>query len=189
MRYLFFTVSLLFIGGCTLSRMGEGETASLNMLIQKAEKAYDDDNYIKAVQCYIDAILKAEEICPDQVEPVKRDLAAVYLDWARTLYWDAKKNRSKKIGMKAITMAERATDIDPRREVSCRLLIDKLRKELASIKYKNATDIDKLDPNNKARALQIALFSKQAAVFFESGQYMRSRDKYEEVLLIDPFNL
>lgn len=185
--YLFL---ILFLAGCQSPRFGNSpETEKLNFLVEKAEKASQKENYIKAVQCYVDAILEAEEVAPQYVHDVKVDLASVYLDWARSLYWEAKKHHSAKSCYRAINMAERAAEIDPKREVRCRLLIDKLKQELATIKYKNAIDRESLDPNNKARAMKIALLSKQAAIFMESRQFTQSRDRYEEILTIDPYNL
>jgi len=189
MRYLFFIFSLVLLSGCTTGKEDVTESASLNILLKKANKAYLADNYIKAVQCYIDAVLEAEESAPKQLEAIKEKLGTTYLDWARSLYWKAKQDRSERVCSKAITMAERAFEIDSRREKQCKVLIKKLKKDLESIKYQNVTDITKLDLGYKKRLLQIELLCKQATVFYDAGQYMRARDKYEEVLIIDPFNL
>lgn len=190
MKIIKFSILILILAGCATPRFGnDPKAANLNFLVRKAEKASREDNYIKSAQCYVDAILEAEEVAPEHVPTIKSELASVYLDWARSLYWSAKQNHSAKSCYRAINMAERAAEIDPKREVRCRLLIDKLKKELASIKYKNATDLDTLDPDNKVRSMKIALLCKQGAVFIESQQYTRARDKYEEVLIIDPYNL
>lgn len=190
MKYVSCLIVMLLLVGCTSYRFGNDPKAiKLNQLVIKAEKASSKDNYIKAVQCYVDAILEAEDVAPEHVHEIKSELASTYLDWARSLYWEAKKKHSVKTCQKAIAMAGRAASIDPKREVRCRMLIDKLNKEMSSIKFRNETSLSTLDPGNKERSMKIALLCKQGAVFYESKQYTRSRDKYEEVLVIDPFNL
>ena len=190
MRYFIFILSLFFLAGCiSIGENDDPALAQLNTLEKKGDKAFRKDNYIKAVQCYIDAVIEAEEIAPERLDKISQKLGATYLDWARTLYWKAKQDRSEKLCLKAITMAQRASEIDSRRAVQCKVLLKKLTKDLASIKYENVTDINKIDPVYEERRLQIDVFCKQAAVFYASRQYMRARDKYEEVLLVDPFNL
>jgi general secretion pathway protein D len=190
MRYLLFILSLFLFAGCTTpGRVERPELANLNILLKKGDKAFQKNSYIKAVQCYIDAVLEAEELAPDRLDSIKQKLGAAYLDWARSLYWKAKQDRSERLCRKAITMAQRASEIDLRRKIQCKVLIKKLNKDLASIKYENVTDMKTLNPLYKERQLQIDLLCKQAKIFFDSGQYMRARDKYEEVLLINPFNL
>lgn len=190
MKYSFLIFILFFLAGClTTGKEETPEMAKLNALVEKGDHAFSANNYIKAVQCYIDAVLEAEVYAPDRLEEIKEKLSSSYLDWARSLYWEAKQGRSARVCQKAINMAKRASDINPRIQIKCKVLIEKLNKDLASIKYEKATDIKELDPMFNQRKLQIDVLCKQAEVFFESGQFMHARDKYEEVLLIDPFNL
>lgn len=180
----------IFHSGCNSSKTENSQKQlSISQLNESGNIAYKNCNYIKATQCYIDALIDAEEFAPDKVEEIQINLANNYIEWARTLYWTAKENRSIKICKKAILMTERAAKIDEKRAIQCKNLIKKLKNELKIIyaQEKNHTNSFNNDLND--RSLQIKLLLKQGSIFTKHKQYTQAIDKYENVMVLDPFNL
>lgn len=183
-------ILILFINGCSTSKFGNSpEQLSLAKLIKNGKIAYNNDSYIKATQCYIDAVLEAEEIAPTHVKDIKFDLANIYIEWARELYWQAKRERSIKICQKAIIMLERASKIDSTYSIRCQILLKKLRRELKFINSQMGIDDNSYLANLKLRSMKIDLLSQQGDLFLKHKQYVNARDKYEELMMLDPFNL
>ena len=146
------------------------------------------DDYPRAVQCFVEAMVKAEEFSlpSAEIERLSRALGTAYLDWARYLYWQARKSRSTDSCIMALDMASRAAEADPSLAHTVKHLSERLNKELEAIAYKSQINADLPDFN--ARSLQIHSLCRQAAILTESGLLDAARDKYEQVLVIDPYN-
>lgn len=181
---------VIFHSGCNSSKTENSQKRlSISQLHESGNIAYKKSNYIKATQCYIDALLDAEEFAPDKVEEIQINLANNYIDWARTLYWTAKENRSIKICQKAILMTERAAEIDAKRTIQCKALIKKLKKELQFIYTQEKNHKNSFNNDLNDRSMQIKLLLKQGSIFIKYKQYTQAVDKFENVMVLDPFNL
>ena len=176
--------------GCNSSKTENSQKRfSISQLNESGNIAYKNNNYIKATQCYIDALLDAEEFAPDKVEEIQINLATNYIEWARNLYWTAKENRSIKLCKKAILMAERASKIDTKRTVHCKDLIKKLKNELTFIYAQENDNTNSFNNDLNDRSIQIKLLLKQGLMFAKHKQYTQAVDRYENVMIMDPFNL
>ena len=186
---LIFTLAIINFG-CNSSKIQNSQKLlSISKLKESGNTAYKNSNYIKATQCYIDALLDAEEFAPDKVEEIQINLANNYIEWARNLYWTAKENRSIKMCKKAVLMAERASTIDTKRTVHCKDLIKKLKNELTFIYAQENDNTNSFNNDLNDRSIQIKLMLKQGYIFAKHNQYTQAVDRYENVMIIDPFNL
>lgn len=182
-------LSCLLLCGCAARRFGGPGGQDIERLLSKAEAAFCEDDYRLAARCYIDAIVKAEDMSlpAADLEYLRHRISAVYLDWSRYLYWEARGSRSVESCVMALEMAGKAADANPSIAPQIKKLCERLDKEIASIAYKRSVEFD--IPDLKARNLKIASLCRQAAILTESGLLAAARDKYEEVLAVDPYNL
>ncbi len=188
-RHLAFVSVLLLVCGCVAQRLGGLGGQEIERLLARAEQASREDDYTMAARCYVDAIVKAEELALPETDMrnLKSRLATTYLDWARFLYWDARSRRSVESCTLAMEMACRAVEADPSLAPRVKHLTERLDKEIASIAYKKSVEAD--IPDLKGRNIKIASLCRQGAILNESGLYIAARDKYEQVLVLDPYNI
>jgi len=180
----------IFHSGCNSYKTKNSQKRiSIYKLNKSGNIAYKKSNYIKAAQCYIDALLDAEEFAPDKVEDIQINLANNYIAWARALYWKAKENRSIKMCKKAILMTERAAKIDHKRSIQCYNLTKKLKNELQSLYTQKEEHTNSFNNDLNSRSMQIKLLLKQGSIFTKHKQYTQAIDKFKNVMVLDPFNL
>ena len=185
-QFVFYSLLCLFFISCASLTP---EKKELNEKIAIAENASSKNNYEVAAKNYIEAVIKAETADPEQVYALKKALSQTYINWSRELYWKAKTEKSPEIFKKAIYICEKALNANPKYKVKCGVYISKFKKELASLKYKKETSINNLIPDSKERNYKIAVLYKQGEILRKDRKFMKARDKFEEILLLDPFNL
>ena len=89
----------------------------------------------------------------------------------------------------AIRLCAMALEVNPRSKRKCDTYSTKFKTDLSSMRYKNSTALEKLDPAFAERRYKVDLLSKQASVLKNAGNYMSAKDKLEEVLRLDPYNI
>lgn len=185
-EFLFISILILLLNSC---KTASPEKAELQNKINIAEEAVDQNDYKSAVKTYIEAIIDAENSVPEKVGSLKKALSRTYIEWSRQLYWEAKTEKSPELFKKAIYLCEKALEINPKYKIKCEVYISKFKKELASLKYKKATSINNLLPDSKERKYKIAVLFQQGEVLRQDKKYMKAKDKFEEILVLDPFHL
>ena len=177
---------MIFSSGCVTMTP---EYKSLQNNIANAEKAIEKDDYDTAAKEYINAIVAAENIAPRELVSLKKKLAMTYIEWSRTLYWKGKTDKNPEAFNKAIYLCEKAQEAYPRYKTKCGVYIAKFKREMDAMKYRQETSPEKIMPGRKERERKVAVLYRQAETLRGAGEYMRSRDKFEEILIIDPFNI
>jgi tetratricopeptide (TPR) repeat protein len=178
--------ALLLLGGCVTT---SPEYRQMEEFIKRAELSADRNNYESAVKEYMQAVVTAEDAAPDNVYTLKKSLAQTYIEWARSVYWKAKTEKSSDLFKKAILLCEKAVEVHPKYRIKCRRYISKFKKELKMIHDKNQTSVDTLLPDKKEKEYKIAILQKQGNTLRREKQYMLAKEKFEKILIIDPFNL
>ena len=177
---------LFFLNGCTSL---SPEDKLLQESMKTAEDALKNDNYDAAAKAYIQAIVTAEDVAPEKVYDIKKSLAQNYIAWSRSIYWAAKTEKKPELFTKAIFLCEKAAEIHPKYKVRCMTYISKFKQEMAGMKFQNATSVDALIPDRKERNYKIAILKRQAALLDKERRYMLAKDKFEDILKIDPYNI
>jgi tetratricopeptide (TPR) repeat protein len=178
--------TLLLICGCVTTNP---EYQKMQDSVKSAKSAIKQSDYKSAAKAYMQAIVTAEDVAPDKVYSLKKALAQTYIDWSRSIYWKAKTEKSPDLFKKAIYLCDKAAEVHPKYGVKCRTYISKFKKELSSIQYKNRTSVDTLLPDKKEREYKIAILHKQGNTLRREKRYMLAKAKFEEILILDPFNL
>jgi len=179
-------VTLLLLNGCATITP---EYKQMQDSVKSAEYSIKQNNYKAAAKAYMLAVVTAEDVAPDKVYSLKKSLAQTYIDWSRSIYWKAKTEKSSNLFKKAIYLCEKAAEVHPKYRVKCQIYISKFKKELTSIQYKNRTSVDTLLPDRKERDYKIAILQKQGNTLRREKRYMMAKAKFEEILILDPFNL
>lgn len=185
----FFIVLTAFLTSCASTKPLTSDQKSLSQSLSSASFAYDADDYSVAAKHLTKALVLAEDVAPSKIRKIRKRLSNVYLDWARSLYWKAKSSNTPEPMARAIRLCAMAAKVNPRSKRKCDTYAAKFRSDLGSIRYKNSTALEKLEPSFAERQYKVDLFRKQAKVLMNAGNYMSAKDKIEEVLRLDPYNI
>lgn len=113
---------------------------------------------------------------------------------ARTLIHDAYSDAAKDTAAssekakKAVELAREARSVSPTSREAAEQIIKMGEKLLNSNNYVEKSTLETLDPDNASRKEQIAVYLREAAIFYKSKQYAKARDVLERVLILDPYN-
>ena len=184
-----FILSTALLSSCASMRPLSDDQKTLSTLLLDARSTYDSDNYSETAKHLTRALVLAEDIAPSKISVIRKKLANVYLDWARSLYWKAKSTNKPALMAHAIRLCDMALEINPRLKRKCDTYSTKFKTDLSSMRYKNSTALEKIDPAFVERRYKVDLLRKQASVLKIAGNYMSAKDKLEEVLRLDPYNI
>ena len=186
---LFFLLSALFLTSCSSTKPLTNDQKILSNLLFSARSAYDADNYSDTVKYLTKSLVLAENVAPDKIHKIRKRLSNVYLDWGRSLYWKSKSENNPEYMMRAILLCETALAVNPSSKRKCATYLARFRSDLASIRYKNSTALKNLDQAFAERRYKVDLLIKQAMLLTRARNYMSAKDKLEEVLRLDPYNI
>ena len=161
---------------------------------REAARAYQSGQYQKAIDLYLKAIKVFEKLGDDpavlkKAENCKLSISKAYYYWAEKLYLDAQTSADAKQYEQAIKLCEKAAEMWPAARGRMQEAIARFKKLKASAEYQEKVSPDAVDSGRSARLYSIEVLLKQGDVFYADAQWDKARDKYEEVMSIDPFNV
>jgi len=161
----------------------------------EARRSFEKDEYSKAIDLYLSVIEKLKQCSvtstyvQNRIKNIQQNLAVVYLYWGRATAIEAEKEAKAGQFDEAMKKCIKAMKIDPSLTPKMENLIARYQKKKKGAKYKNLTDEEVLDPKKESRLYEIDVLMLQGKKLYKTGQLHWAREKFEEVLLIDPFNI
>ena len=163
--------------------------------VTAARLAFENDEFSKSINLYLEAIEKLKECSVtsrytvERIKKIKQNMAVVYLYWARETAKQAEKDAETGEFDSAIKKCIEAMKIDPSISPQMETLIKKYQRQKANAKYKNFTAEDIVDPKKESRLYEIDVLMLQGKKLYKDKQWHQAREKFEKVLLIDPYNM
>ncbi len=175
-------------------RRKEWELRAENFMME-AQKAWREGDFLEAINLFEKADERLKSISKTQPrilakrERIKEAIAQVNADWARTMAEEAAEEADAEKFDTAISKAEQAAEKDP----SLRKEMEALQRRFASLKreaeHEAAVAPGRLIPDLVDEEFEINLLLEQGKVLFGKGRYSDARDKFEQVLLRDPYEV
>ncbi|MCF6176162.1 MAG: hypothetical protein L3J71_10385 [Victivallaceae bacterium] len=167
-----------------------------NVMVKAANKAYFSKKYKNAVSKYLQAIelLKSastgeSDYFTQKIAICKEQIYRSYYYWARNTAMTADKLSQAKQFNKAIDMCRKAIEIYPPCKKRMEERIAQLKKQQRVVEYRAAATVDKLLPDKDDKEYNMQIMIKQGDAYLKAKKYYQAREKYEQVLLIDPYKL
>lgn len=172
----------------------QGSEKEIDRLVAEAVKFYQNDEFDKAIDLYLDAKGRLETLYRTSNLPrikAKMDncdlsISKAYYYWAQKIYFDAVKSAKVSDYDAAIEKCRKAIEIYPPCKEKMEKIIEKYEllkgKTLAAEKIKSNTADDPDDLKEKRILL------RQGEVLYKEGLWDKARSKFEEVIAIDPYN-
>ena len=167
---------------------------SADELVRNAVESNKKASYEKAIAYYLAALAKFEKISPRnadvqrKIRGCKEAIARCYFYWAEQLYNEALTSADLKRFDEAIAKCTKAAAIWPASKKRMQDAIAKFQRMKSSAEYVAGTKEEVVVPETQGRAFSIDLIMRQADALFAEGQWALARNKYEQVLSMDPFN-
>ena len=167
-------------------------------LQKKANSAFQHEDYDVAVDTYVDVLkLLEEDVVNGEVpEANKRKIAEVknmisqsYYFWAQKIFGEAEKTAQIGLYDEAIEKCEEAIKVYPLSEPLMRRTIDEYTIMKASAQYKKDTSSEELVPEAKNREKRISLLIRQGQTLYNTKQWNRAQEKFNQVMILDPYNI
>ena len=124
---------------------------------------------------------------------VREYLKQAYMAYANRLLKDAKELLDEGKGEiekydQAKVMLLRALEYDPKLSPIINQWIKRIEAEKIRADFQNQTHAPNVDPEFNTRKRKVHILLERGKVFFRNEQYMRARDEFEKVLMIEPGN-
>lgn len=168
--------------------------AEADRYMKKANDAFIKNNFKDAVENYLEAINILKKIgagenafFKSKIDKCKEQISKSYQYWAMDLSFEAEKKSHVKDFEKAIELCKLAIEIYPacKKEMTIKIAaFEKLRN--ASARRKE-TEQSKIAPGKDEQDYSIQVSLKQAQVLIEAGRLEEAKTKYEQILLLDPY--
>ncbi|MBE6358426.1 MAG: hypothetical protein E7057_04170 [Lentisphaerae bacterium] len=162
-------------------------------MVRQANALMDSGKYREAIAEYrkVVALLKPAaggEFFKNKVDFCIKQIGECYYLMAEAAMEKADDLATSMDFEEAIKIIEEAKQFCPERkdELEDRIKFYQKRREAAITR--ESVDMSKLDPNYAAQEYQIELLIEQGIVLLKRDELMKARRKFEQVLLIDPYN-
>ncbi len=164
-------------------------------LFIKGREAYSESKYEEAVkEFFIPAkeILKKIDnnpLIPPKIQGIDQAISDSYYFLAEEKAAEAEKAADSAKYDDAIRLCNEAIIIYPSNEKRMRDLIKRYVRMKSVVEYRNNVSEEAADPKKDERLYKIDVLFQQGKNFYEDGQLDKARDKFEEVLAINPYHL
>ncbi|OGV54781.1 MAG: hypothetical protein A2017_16120 [Lentisphaerae bacterium GWF2_44_16] len=161
--------------------------------VKEGNVAFAKSSYKEAVDKYLKAVESLRKCSPageyiqKKIDKCNEAISRSYYYWSEDIAAQAEKLVQAQEYNRAVSLCEEAIKIYPpsKAKMDERIAIYNKMKDVVT--YRKEKDPETVDPKEKTRSYSIDVLLKQGEVFYNDGQYDRARDKFEEVLLIDPY--
>ena len=160
--------------------------------IRQANDAFVKGNYDEAIKLYLNVKKQLAGIPGDkfarEIKHCDQQIQNCYLKKAEEAMSRADKSVAVGDFDNAIKVCQEAIEACPEYKDKLDAKIKLYNKRRTAAKEREAYSIEKLEPDFQAQEYQIELLIEQGRALTARGQYMKARRKFEEVLLLDPYN-
>ena len=125
----------------------------------------------------------------ERVEAANNAKSKAYYGWAEQLADEGEKLAETAQFDEAISKLRRAMELNPARQELYRDKIRELVDAKKEAKLRAATADRNVMPDKEERRQNLEKLVEQGRIFFEAGRYTDARGKFEEALVIDPYNM
>ena len=171
----------------------ESNSFDADRLMKEASNCYLNKKYQQAKDKYLKAISTLSNInAPDsqkKILQIKEALANVYTAWAQELFQQAQEEAVTGKTDEAIQFCNQAKEMAP----ACKDIANKLIQKFYAIKdnnaYKESISGEKITPSYKDKLYKVDILYEQGKTLFNKKLYAQAKDKFQELLLVDPYNV
>lgn len=175
--------------------INQAKAIDADELLSQGNKAYLERNYAQAKDSYLQAIsiiskspLASTSDTQKKISNITESLSNVYTAWSQELLNEAKENSDPNQIERSIELCKEAKEMNPQCSELADRLIAYYTENKKVMEYQQSSSTVKLLPGNKEKLYSVDVLYEQGKTLFNKKMYNQSKDKFQELLLIDPYN-
>lgn len=165
----------------------------IDEIVGEGVKLEMKQEYDMAIDKYLAAKKIADEVLENSNMPVFKTrsdqcaakIANAYFYWAQSLYKDAVKSANEQDYDRAIEKCRKAIEIYPDCKEKMEKIIERYSLMKSGVQYKRR--VNEAKPADEELRIKRVLL-RQGQVFYDTKQWSKARAKFEEVIVLDPYN-
>lgn len=165
-----------------------------NKAMTEANDEFVKNHYKEAVDKYLEAIKQMKEISDDdnkffkkRIDQCKEQISKSYYYWSMDMAMEAEKlGQAKKIS-EAIELCKEAIKIYPPCKKKMDEKIARFERMQKTTERRNQSSESSVVPGKDEQEYSTQVLLKQAKVLYDAKDYAGAKNKYEQVLLTDPY--
>ena len=166
-------------------------------IVKKGTDFFIANEFDKAIDQYLEAKKQYEtlkEIYKDSkksdeisghIDACTRKVSDTYAAWARSLHNEARKNAQEQGYDKAIELCRKAIEVYPPCKEKMEKIIERYKLMKEGVQFKK--EVDEAYPKS-SDIYEKQVLIRQGQTYYNTKQWDKARAKFEEVLVLDPFN-
>jgi type II secretory pathway component GspD/PulD (secretin)/tetratricopeptide (TPR) repeat protein len=170
--------------------------AEADHLFAGANKDYAKNKFPEAIEKYLEAV-KTYRKCAsyetvfikDRIKKCQTQIYQCYFLWAASIAESASRLSETHKFDEAIVLCKKAIKMYPPCKSQMEARIKQYKKQQAQLDYRNKVSPDKIIPDKDNRDYQIAVLLRQGDELNRAGRWKEARNKYEQVIIVDPYNI
>lgn len=175
--------------------IAESNSFDADRLMKEALDCYLDKKYQSSKEKYLRAIsiLSNENSntndSQEKISTIREALANVYTAWAQDILQESQGKAIAGKADEALQLCNQAKEMNP----ACKDIANKLIQKYSDIKnnsqYKESISNENVNPSYKDKLYKVDVLYEQGKALFNKKLYNQAKDKFQELLLIDPYNV
>ena len=172
----------------------QGSEKEIDSLVAEAVKCYQNNEFDKAIDLYLNAKKQLETLyktsnlprIKTKIDNCDLSISKAYYYWAQKIYFDAVKSANASDYEVAIEKCKKAIEVYP----PCKEKMEKIIEKYELLREKTLT-LDKIKANTKedpAEVREKRVLLRQGEVLYKEELWDKARAKFEEVIAMDPYN-
>ena len=164
------------------------------LLIKKANKNFQNKSYEVAKGQCLQAITILSKISPPnkateaKIIKVRDMLAMIYTYWANDISKQAETSADSGKLEEAMALSRQAAEMNPNIKPQSNKQIEEFERKIKQTKYEDLISESASTPENNKRLYNIDVLYEQGKKLLNSKDYSRAKEKFEELLVLDPYN-
>ena len=178
----------------TLENIGRQQLLSTSTnKVKEANSLMLDGKYREAISKYREIVKMLEHSSAgakfkEKIDFCRKRISECYYKMAEDAMKKADDFASSYNFEEAVKLCQEAVEFCPERKDELQERIKHYQTRRQAALSRESLGIEKLDPNFNAQQYEIQLLIEQGIVLTRRNEYMKARRKFEQVLLIDPYN-
>lgn len=161
--------------------------------MNEANNFFIKNQYKDAIDKYLEAVASLQQIGAEnkffkkKIDKCKEQISQAYYYWAMDIGMEADKKEHAKEFDEAIKMCKNAIEMYPPCKKKMEDRIAYYEKMKSTVTRRNQTKDETLLPDKKDQDYNIQVMLKQAKTLLDNKQLDQAKNKYEQVLVLDPY--
>ena len=172
----------------------QGSEKEIDSLVAEAVKCYQNNEFDKAIDLYLNAKKQLETLyktsnlprIKTKIDNCDLSISKAYYYWAQKIYFDAVKSANASDYEVAIEKCKKAIEVYP----PCKEKMEKIIEKYELLREKTLT-LDKIKATTKEDPAEVSekrVLLRQGEVLYKEELWDKARAKFEEVIAMDPYN-